>query len=234
MYRFFIAALFVVSMPKAMGYQLDTVAEGLSFPWCIAFLPNGDMLVTELDGALRIIRGGVLDPTPIAGVPAVYRRSQGGLFDVMLHPDYANNSLIYLSFAHGEPAANGTRVVRARFTGTTLEDVEPIFDVRPTKDTPAHYGGRMVFLPDGTLLVTTGDGFDYRESAQKLDSLLGKTVRLNDDGSIPADNPFVTDPNAMHEIWTYGHRNPQGLTVNTDTGRVYLHEHGPRVAMNST
>jgi glucose/arabinose dehydrogenase len=186
------------------------------------------MLVTELDGNLRVIRNGALDPTPITGVPPVYRKSQGGLFDVLLHPQFAENQLVYLSYAHGEPGANGTRVARARFTGSALDDLTVIFDVKPAKNTPVHYGGRMVFLPDGTLLVTTGDGFDFRESAQRLDSLLGKTVRLNDDGSVPADNPFASDPNALDEIWTYGHRNPQGLAVDTDTGRVYLHEHGPR------
>lgn len=226
--RIVLAFMLALGSPTALAYELTTVAENLAFPWCIAFLPNGDMLVTELDGQLRVIRNGVLDPAPVAGVPPVYRRGQGGLFDVLLHPNYADNSMVYLSYAHGTPDANGTRVARARFTGTALEDLEVIFDVRPTKDTPAHYGGRMVFLPDGTLLLTTGDGFDYRESAQKLDSLLGKTVRLNDDGSIPPSNPFVDDSKVMHEIYTYGHRNPQGLAVDTDTGRVYLHEHGPR------
>jgi glucose/arabinose dehydrogenase len=225
----FLLGLLLVTLPSFAGaYQLETIAEGLAFPWCIAFLPSGDMLVTELDGNLRVIRSAQLDPAPITGVPLVYRKSQGGLFDVLLHPRFEENQLIYLSYAHGEPGANATRVARARFTGTALEDLTVIFEVKPTKNTPVHYGGRMAFLPDGTLLVTTGDGFDFRESAQTLDNLLGKTVRLNDDGSIPADNPFVDDPDALDEIWTYGHRNPQGVTVDSDTGRVYLHEHGPR------
>jgi glucose/arabinose dehydrogenase len=227
--RRFVSIIVLAALPSfAAAHQFETVAEGLAFPWCIAFLPSGDMLVTELDGNLRAIRNGVLDPAPITGVPPVYRNSQGGLFDVLLHPRFAENQLVYLSYAHGDASANGTRVVRARFTGTALEDLTVIFDVKPTKTTPVHYGGRMVFLPDGTLLITTGDGFDHREAAQRLDNLLGKTVRLNDDGSIPADNPFVADPNVMHEIWTYGHRNPQGLAVDSATGRVYLHEHGPR------
>jgi glucose/arabinose dehydrogenase len=223
-----LTALLVGLALPAAAYRIETVAEGLSFPWNIAFLPGGDLLVTELDGRLRIVRGGVLDPTPVAGVPSVYRASQGGLFDVVLHPRFAENALVYLSYAHGEPRANATRVARARFTGAALQNLEVIFTSRPTKDTPVHYGGRLAFLPDGTLLVTTGDGFDYRESAQALDNLLGKTVRIDDDGTIPADNPFVANPDALDEIWTYGHRNPQGLVVAGDTGRVYLHEHGPR------
>lgn len=229
MHRMISALVIGVLLPLSVAaYEIETVATGLSFPWCIAFLPGGELLVTELDGRLRVIRDGVLDPAPVEGVPAVYRNSQGGLFDVLLHPDFRENRLVYLSYAHGEPDANATRVARARFTGTTLEDLTVIFDARPAKDTPVHYGGRIAFLADGTLLVTTGDGFDYRESAQRLDNLLGKTVRLNDDGSVPADNPFVGRPDALDEIWTYGHRNPQGLVVAGGTGRVYLHEHGPR------
>jgi glucose/arabinose dehydrogenase len=223
-----LTGLLCLCVRPAAAYQLETVAEGLDFPWCIAFLPSGDLLVTELGGQLRIIRDGALDPVPVVGVPAVYRNSQGGLFDVLLHPEFGDNGVVYLSYAAGEPGANATRVARARFTGRALEDLAVIFEVRPTKNTPVHYGGRMAFLPDGTLLVTTGDGFDFREQAQKLDSLLGKTIRLHEDGSIPADNPFVGDAAAFDEIWSYGHRNPQGLTVDPATGRVYLHEHGPR------
>ncbi len=210
----------------AVDYRLETVAENLTWPWCIAFLPNGDALVTERDGDLHVIRDGILDPRPVAGVPPVYARSQGGLFDVLLHPNFAENQLLYLSFAHGTPDANATRIVRGRFDGTALHDVETVFTVEPLKDTPVHYGGRMLFLPDGTLLLTTGDGFVYREASQRLDSLLGKVVRLHDDGSIPPDNPFVDDPAARDEIWTYGHRNPQGIVHDPVTDTVYLHEHG--------
>jgi glucose/arabinose dehydrogenase len=196
-----VSALALAAVPSlSAAYRLETIAEGLAYPWCIAFLPSGDLLVTELDGNLRVIRNGKLDPAPITGVPPIYRKSQGGLFDVLLHPRFVENQLLYLSYAHGEPRANATRVARARFTGTALEDLTVIFEVKPTKNTPVHYGGRMVFLPDGTLLLTTGDGFDFRESAQTLDNLLGKTVRLNDDGSIPADNPFVADPAALDDL----------------------------------
>ncbi len=211
-------------------YRLDTVADGLAFPWCLAFLPNGAMLVTERDGTLRIVRDGVLDPAPIAGVPPVFVRGQGGLFDVLPHPRFAANRTLYLSYAHGGPDGNATRLARARFNGESLTDLEVLFTATPLKKPPLHYGGRMLFLPDGTLLLATGDGFAHREAAQRLDNLLGKVVRLRDDGTVPPDNPFVGDAAAEDAIWTYGHRNPQGLALVPDGAgaRVYLHEHGPR------
>lgn len=207
-------------------YRLDTVADGLAFPWCLAFLPNGAMLVTERGGALRIVRDGVLDPVPIAGVPPVFVRGQGGLFDVLPHPRFAANRTLYLSYAHGGPEGNATRLARARFDGERLTDLEVLFTATPLKRPPLHYGGRMLFLPDGTLLLTTGDGFVYREAAQRLDNLLGKVVRLNDDGSVPSDNPFVGDDDALDAIFSYGHRNPQGLAFDAASGAIYLHEHG--------
>ena len=219
-------ALLAALQSAAVDYRLETVAEHLTWPWCIAFLPDGDLLVTERDGDLHVIRERILDPRPVAGVPPAYVRSQGGMFDVLPHPRFEENRLLYLSFAHGTPDANATRIVRGRFDGTVLSDVETVFTVEPTKDTPVHYGGRMLFLPDGTLLLTTGDGFVYREASQKLDSLLGKVVRLNDDGSVPEDNPFVHDATARDEIWTYGHRNPQGIAYDAASGTVFLHEHG--------
>lgn len=239
------ACVFALPLAADANYRLTTVAEGLSFPWCLAFLPNGDMLVTERSGDLHIIRDGVLDPQPIAGVPPVFVRSQGGLFDVLPHPDFAANSLLYLSYAHREDGRsageregasppkknNATRIARARFDGTALHDVTPIFTVAPLKRPPMHYGGRMLFLADGTLLLTSGDGFVHREEAQRLDNLFGKVVRLRDDGSVPPDNPFVDVADARPEIWTYGHRNPQGIVVARSAAGdpvVYLHEHGPR------
>ncbi|PCJ69970.1 MAG: glucose dehydrogenase [Rhodobiaceae bacterium] len=221
----------MVGMPAkadpSIGYQLETIAEDLGFPWDLAFLPDGTVLLTELDGRLRIIRDGVLDPTAITGVPDVYRASQGGLFDVVPHPDFATNQLLYLSYAHGDKSANATRVVRAKFDGQALSDLEVIFDVSPTKDTPVHYGGRIAFGPDGKLFITTGDGFNYREEAQNLSNTLGVIVRLNDDGSVPSDNPFVGKDGMRPEIYSYGHRSPQGLLV-TDAGAVYMSEHGPQ------
>ncbi len=219
----------LLALPAAaQNYTLTTIAEGLDFPWCMAFLPNGEALVTERSGQLRRLDGAGKLSEPIAGVPAVYARSQGGLFDVLLHPEYATNQLIYLSYAQGSPQANATQVARARLVDDRLEDLEVIFTVGPTKDTPVHYGGRMVFLGDGTLLITTGDGFDYREQAQNLNALLGKVVRINDDGSIPPDNPFSGQAETEAIVFSYGHRNPQGMVLDASTGRIFLHEHGPR------
>lgn len=205
------------------GYDINTVAEGLDFPWCIAFLPDGDRLVTELSGQLRRITADGTLSEPISGVPPVYRESQGGLFDVLPDPDFADNQLIYLSFAAGDTDSNSTTVVRARLAGNKLEDVQVIYSVAPKKYAPLHYGGRLAWHADGTLLLVTGDGFDFREEAQDLASQLGKTIRMHKDGSPAADNPFPEAP----YVWTFGHRNPQGLTVGRD-GTVYQHEHGPR------
>ncbi|MFP4004265.1 MAG: PQQ-dependent sugar dehydrogenase [Alphaproteobacteria bacterium] len=211
-------------------YVIETVAEGLHYPWSLAFLPGGGMLVTERDGRLRLIRGGELVEDPVTGVPPVYVESQAGLFDVTLHPQFALNKMLFLAYAHGDAGANNTRVARARFDEEALElkDLEVIFEAEPLKDTPVHYGGRMTFLPDGTLLVTLGDGFEYREQAQVLSNHLGAIVRLNPDGSVPGDNPFTDREDAKPEIWSYGHRNVQAVLYDPDTGRIYAHEHGAK------
>jgi glucose/arabinose dehydrogenase len=224
------AALLAAPGPaQEPAYRIETLAEGLHAPWGMAFLSDGDILVTEKATAeLRLVRNGALVPEPIAGVPDdVFGGGQGGLLDVASHPDFANNGLVYLTYSWGDAEANGTRVARARFDGTALTGLEPIFTASPLKDTNIHYGGRMAFLPDGTFLLTVGEGFQYREQAQMPTSLLGKIVRLNDDGSIPRNNPFVDQPPARPEIWTLGHRNEQGLAVDRDTGAVWETEHGP-------
>jgi aldose sugar dehydrogenase len=210
-----------------VDYVLTTVADGLELPWGLAFLPDGGLLVTERPGRLRRVAASGAVSEPLDGVPPVFFRGQGGLLDVALHPDFADNGLVYLSYAHGNAAANATRIARGVLGEAGLESVEAIFTVEPSKDTPQHYGGSLAFLGDGTLLLTTGDGFDYREAAQDVNGLLGKTVRIHDDGRIPRDNPFAEGGGAA-ALWTYGHRNPQGLTVDPVTGRVYQHEHGPR------
>ncbi len=220
------AALAQEAAPASADYRIVPVAEGFDHPWSLTFLPDGSMLVVELSGQIRSVKDGTLSPDPVAGVPPVFFRSQGGLFDAILHPDFANSGLLYLSYAHGTAGANALRVARARFDGASLHDLEVIFEAEPLKDTPVHYGGRLLFLPDGTLLVTTGDGFDYREHAQMLDNHLGKIIRVNDDGSVPADNPFVGREGALPQIWSYGHRNVQGILRDDATGRVYAHEHG--------
>lgn len=209
------------------SYKITAVAEGLDHPWNLTFMPDGSMLIVLQPGEIRVLRNGALSD-PVAGVPDVYFESQGGLFEVLLDPDYTENGYVYLSYAHGTPGENRTRVARARFDGETLTELEVIFEATPTKDTPVHYGGVMTFLPDKTLLIAVGDGFDYREEAQRLDADLGKIVRINRDGSIPEDNPFVNEEGARPEIWSYGHRNQQGLIYDETSGRVYEHEHGPQ------
>lgn len=223
----FLLSLWMTAACSAQTPKVETVATGLKNPWNIAFLPDGRWLVTERAGQLRVIKDGKLQAEPVAGLPPVYAASQGGLFDVLLAPDFAESQVLYLSFAHGSPKANGTRVIRARLDGKQLTEVTPIFTASPLKDTPVHYGGRMAWDATGKLLLTLGDGFDYREEAQKLGSHFGAIVRLNPDGSVPADNPFVGRPGAKPEIFSYGHRNVQGLVVTAD-GRIYSHEHGPR------
>jgi glucose/arabinose dehydrogenase len=209
------------------GYKVVEIAKGLDHPYALAFLPDGAILVTEREGRLRLIRNGALQPQPIAGVPRVHTGSQAGLFDVVLHPKFAENNFVYLTYAHGTANANATRVARARFDGTSLQDLKVIFEAAPLKDTNNHYGGRLAFLADGTFALTVGDGFEYREKAQDVTNHIGKIVRLNDDGSIPADNPFSIG-GAKRENWSTGHRNQQGLAFDAETGRLWEHEHGPQ------
>lgn len=212
----------------AIDYEIETVAEGLAHPWSLTFLPDGRMLVTERAGRLRLIEDGELHPEPVAGIPEADIASQGGLFEVLPHPAFASNGWLYLSLAHGDTRANTTRVVRGRLSEHALVDTETLFDAEPARDTPVHYGGRMTFLPDGTFLLGLGDGFDYREAAQDPGNHLGSLVRLNADGSVPADNPFVNDPEKRSEIYSYGHRNIQGIVFDPETDTIWSHEHGPR------
>ncbi len=207
-------------------FRVVEVAGGLEHPWAMAFLPGGDLLITERPGRLRLLRDGVLDPTPIAGVPEVYDSGQGGLLDVALDPDFASNRLIYLSYAAQGEASAGTRVARGRLGDGRLEELEVIFEGFMASG-GRHFGSRLAFDPDGDLFVTLGErGQDER--AQDLGALAGKVVRLHPDGSVPADNPFVGRAGAAPEVFSYGNRNPQGLAVQPATGRVWVVEHGPR------
>lgn len=207
----------------APAYTITPLAEGLDQPWSIAKLDNGDYLVTEKPGRLvRLKPSGHIEN--ITGVPAVYFASQGGLLDVVLHPNHADNGWIYLSYAAGEPKDNRTHIARAQLSGYSLTDLEEILSVTDSKATAAHYGGKLAFLPDGTLIVGIGEGFSYREKAQQLGSELGKVLRINDDGSVPTDNPY---PEVAPRVLSYGHRNPQGLVV-LPSGQILMHEHGPK------
>ena len=163
---------------------------------------------------------------PLAGLPNAYVASQGGYFDIMLDPDFVTNQTIYLSFAHGTASENGTRIVKGTLSDTAVENVQTLFTVSPLKYTPVHYGGKMIFLADGTIMMTTGDGFEYREAAQDKFSLLGKIIRINKDGSAPGDNPYADGEQGDPRVWSYGHRSPQGMVLDDATGIVYMHEHG--------
>jgi glucose/arabinose dehydrogenase len=214
-------------------FRIATVADGLVNPWSMAFLPNGDMLVTEKPGRLRIVRAGRLLPDPVPGVPAVFPEGQGGLLDVVLHPDFAANRLVYLSYS--KPLAGGestTAVVRGRFENDRLTGVEEIFEAATRGR--GHYGSRLAFDGSGHLFVTVGErqvpseGDLSAHPAQDLSNHHGTVVRLLDDGRVPADNPFADRQGARPEIWSYGHRNPQGLAIHPDTGDVWVTEHGPQ------
>jgi glucose/arabinose dehydrogenase len=221
--------LLVTPTAEALEYRLTPIVEGLNYPWGLTELPDGSLLVTERPGNLkRVSTAG--DVSAISGVPEVFfaENGQSGLFDVLPDPDFTTNGYIYLAYAEGDRRSNATTVARARLTGSTLTDVSVIFSVTPRKRLPQHFGGKLAFLPDGTLLLTTGEGFDYREAAQDTHALLGKTIRIHTDGSIPEDNPFADGEEGHPAVWTYGHRNPQGLVADGVSGTVYLHEHGPK------
>lgn len=209
-------------------YKLQTVSTGLKYPWSMAFLDNGDYLVSMRSGELRRISPKGIVSEPISNTPESYVASQGGYFDVVLDPNHQENKLIYLAFAHGTRKANGTRVIKARLTATSLEDIKPIYTVEPLKDTPVHYGGRLQFLDDGTLLITTGDGFEYREAAQDNFNQLGKIIRINTDGGVPTDNPFADGKNGDPKVYSLGHRSPQGLAYDSANKVIYMHEHGAK------
>jgi glucose/arabinose dehydrogenase len=221
----------------ASGYTLVPVVENLEHPWGMDWLPDGNLLITERPGRLRIVRNGTLDPTPISGVPSVLASGQGGLLDISLHPQFEKNRLVYLTYASGNNRNNRTEVARAVFDGTSLQNLEVIFTVNRQKYDTQHFGSRLVWLPDGTLLVSIGDGGNppveldgdlIRKQAQNLNAYLGKVVRINDDGSIPSDNPFINTADAAPAIWSYGHRNIQGMVYDPLQNQVWVSEHGAR------
>ena len=209
------------------SYEYEILADDLSHPWGIAVIDSENILFTELTGQLRVIENGILKPDPIGGVPQVLFAGQGGLSGIILDPNFSSNQIIYLSFSSPDKGkkTNTLEVIRAKLTSDSIKEIKTIFKASPSRKTAAHYGARMAFLDDGTLLITSGDGFNYREKAQYLDNHYGKIIRINTDGSIPKDNPFLLNKEAKPEIWSYGHRNLQGIVV--IDGVVYENEHGP-------
>jgi glucose/arabinose dehydrogenase len=202
------------------------IAEGLEHPWGLAFLPGERLLVTERPGRLRVVRGGTLEP-PLAGLPAVAPRGQGGLLDVALHPRFEETGWVYLAYAAPAGLLSGTEVARGRLRDGRLRDVQVLFRQEPRSTAGQHFGSRLVFDRAGRLYVTLGDRGE-RERAQQLDDHRGKVVRLHDDGRVPADNPFVGRRGARPEVFTSGHRNVQGTALHPETGAVWTHEHGPQ------
>jgi aldose sugar dehydrogenase len=218
-----------------VAFAVVTVAEGLVNPWGLAFLPDGKMLVTERPGRLRVLSAdGKQKSEPVSGIPAVDARGQGGLLDVALDPDFTTNQLIYWSFAEATPAGtNNTAVARGKFIdgpAPAVANVQVIFRQMPSLNSALHFGSRLVFSRDGTLFITLGERSitEGRMQAQRLDGLLGKIVRLNPDGSVPRDNPFVGKPGVRPEIWSFGHRNIQAAALHPATGELWETEHGTR------
>lgn len=216
----------IYGQAQAADYKIEPIVKGLEQPWGLAFLPDGSFLVTELGGTLRHISKSYKISAPIKNVPQAYFSGQGGLMDILLHPDYEQNNLVYLSLAVGTDDANTLQVIRGRYTGAALEDVKVIFEAAPKRNTPAHYGARMTFLPDNSLLINIGDGFNFREEAQNPNTHYGSIVRVRDDGAIPKDNPYYNSDMALPDIWSHGHRNAQSIIYDRATDKVFQTEHG--------
>lgn len=241
-----VAAALALSAPAAAqdnthrsalhDYRVVTVTEGLVHPWSMTWLPNGDMLVTERPGRLRIVRGGRLLAEPVAGLPAIRAGGQGGLLDVVLHPNFATNRFIYISYAkpNADDSQGTTAVIRGRWENDRLVNVEEIFEAKAWTGGRGHHGSRLAFDRDGYLFITVGDrqappsGNLEAHPAQDLLTHHGTTLRLHDDGRVPADNPFVGRTDALAEIWSYGHRNAQGMAVHPVSNDVWQNEHGPQ------
>jgi glucose/arabinose dehydrogenase len=210
------------------SFRIVPLLAGLENPWSIAFLPDGRMLVTERAGRLRLVSQDFkLDPTPIEGLPEIIANGQGGLFDVVLHPQHAQNGWIY--WAYNAPGAGGwgTALARGKLLGQRMTEVQVLFSMQPKTRSAHHFGGRIVFDAAGMVYLTLGDRGD-KDRAQKLNDHAGSVIRLHDDGRVPNDNPFVKRAGALPEKWTLGHRNMQGAAINPQTGELWTHEHGPQ------
>ncbi|MFQ3680467.1 MAG: PQQ-dependent sugar dehydrogenase, partial [Pseudanabaenaceae cyanobacterium] len=232
-----VVGLAIAPPAGGQGYRVETVLTGLERPWGMAWLPDGTLLVTERPGRLRVIREGKLDPVPVAGVPPVLAAGQGGLLDITVHPNFASNRLIYLSYASGTAQRNRLQVARGVWDGRNLRNLRVILETSPWKPGTQHFGSRFTWLPDRTLLLSVGDGGNppvtlagdwIRMQAQNGASHLGKVLRLRDDGSVPADNPFAYRGSFDAKVWSLGHRNIQGKAIDPQTNVVWATEHGSR------
>ena len=214
---------------ETVGVKLRAVpvVKGLVNPWSLAFLPNGDMLVTERPGRLRVVRKGVLDPAPVTGVPEVWATGQGGLLEVLPHPQFAQNNLLYLTYSKACDKGATTALLRGRFDGKALTDAKDLFVADNCNTGNPHFGSKLAFGRDGMLYMTIGERGD-RVRGQNTNIHGGKILRLKEDGTVPPDNPFVGKPGHKPEIYSYGHRNPQGLAFHPDTGVLWATEHGPQ------
>lgn len=211
--------------------EITSLTNSLANPWGMAFLPSGDLLVTEKGGQLRRVSLDGAVSQPLAGVPEVVARSQGGLLDVAIDPNFSSNNWVYLSYSEADPdggEGNSTAVARGKLGNNGLTQVEVIFRGAPKYKSGAHFGSRLVFAPDGHLFITLGDRYSAMADAQTLDNHHGKVIRIKPDGSVPSDNPFVDQANALPEIWSYGHRNVQGAAFHPETGELWTAEHGPK------
>jgi glucose/arabinose dehydrogenase len=227
----------VSDAPSATGFKVEDVVTGLEHPWSVAWLPNGDMLITERPGRLRIVRDGRLLSDPVRGVPSVLAHGQGGLMEVSLHPRFEENKWVYLTYSDGTRNENHTVLARGVYENGALRDVETIFEVNRLKSGGQHFGSRIVWEDDSTMLLAIGDGGNppvrygdglIREQAQELGAHLGKVLRLTEDSEPAPGNPFAKTSGAAPEVYSYGHRNIQGLARDPETGRVWATEHGPR------
>lgn len=214
---------------EAGSIQVKTIASGLQNVWAMVFLPDGRMLVTERAGRMRIVDQAGKVGEPLGGLPPIFAQGQGGLLDLVLAPDFARSNKIFFSYAEpGENNTNSTAVSSAVLKGNKLEQVTRIFSQQPKVDSGGHFGSRLVWAPDGTLFITLGERYSEKDKAQTLDNHQGKVIRINADGSVPADNPFVKTPGALPEIWSIGHRNMQGAALHPLTQKLWTGEHGPQ------
>ncbi len=229
------AAFFVVAFPVAEtlaqnqpGFRVEKVVEGIDVPWGMAWLPDGDMLVTNRDGQLYRVHDGQLS-APLGGVPEVHVNGQGGLLDIVLHPNYADNGWLYISYSSPEGVGEGshTAIMRAKLQGNSLVEQQVLYKGEGNTSSGAHYGSRIAFDREGYLYFSIGERGAHFENAQQLDRDGGKIYRLFDDGRVPQDNPFVSTTGAKSAVYSYGHRNPQGLAMHPITGKIWEHEHGP-------